>query len=364
VKTLVVARKTLVELAREPQMIGLVVLLPLVFLLITATTYTGSLLVTYPIAVTGAAQDDPLLGEVAALHYSDGRSVFDVRFMDDRAAADAALKEQEVTALLVLAPDESGATLVGDALYGRFYRASTILSNLIAQYAAEAAGRMEPVRMVEEPLVAAGPETEFDLYAPGMMIFAWLMIIPQTAMLVAREVRWHTLRRLRLTRLSAWHFLGGVSVSQMAVAVVQVVVVFVAALALGFHNRGSLPLAVGIGLVISFSAVGLGLITASFSENDSQAANVGSTLAMLQVFLSGAFYQMPALTLFTVAGYRIGLFDVFPATHGFLALQQVLCYGGGLEQVGFRLAAAAILSALYFVAGVAVFSRLKMRDRL
>ncbi|MBN1659719.1 MAG: ABC transporter permease [Anaerolineae bacterium] len=363
-KALVVAHKTLVEIAREPQMFGLVVLLPLLFLVITATTYTGSLLVTYQVAVTGAAPDDPLLQKVAALHYSDGRPVFALVLMDDRAAADSALKEQEVTALLVFAPDGGGVTLVGDALYGRFYRASTILSNLIVRHAAEAAGRVEPVRIVEEPLVAAGPETEFDLYAPGMMIFAWLMIIPQTAMLVAREVRWHTLRRLRLTRLSAWHFLGGISVSQMVVAVVQVAAVFAAALALGFHNRGSLPLAVAIGLAISFSAVGLGLITAAFSENDSQAANIGSTFAMLQVFLSGAFYQMPALTLFQVAGHRIGLFDVFPATHGFMALQQVLCYGCGLEQVGFRLAAAAVLSALYFVAGVAVFGRVKMRDRL
>lgn len=331
-KTLVVARKTLVEIAREPQMLGLVVLLPLVFLLITATTYTGSLLVTYPIAVAGVPADDSLLQEVMALRYSDGRPVFDVALVD--------------------------------ALYGRFYRASTILSNLIARHAAKAEGRIVPVRVVEEPLVAAGPETEFDLYAPGMMIFAWLMIIPQTAMLVAREVRWRTLRRLRLTRLNAWHFLGGITVAQMVVAVVQVVVVFVVALALGFHNRGSLPLAVAVGLVISFSAVGLGLITACFSENDSQAANVGSTFAMLQIFLSGAFYQMPALTLFTVAGHRIGLFDVFPATHGFIALQQVLCYGCGVEQVGFRLAAAAVLSAVYLAAGVILFGRLKMRDRL
>jgi len=255
-------------------------------------------------------------------------------------------------------------TVVGDALYGRYYRASTILSSLIARHAAEAAGRVEPVRVVEEPLTAAGPETEFDLYAPGMMIFAWLMIIPQTGMLVAREVRWRTLRRLRLTRLNAGHLLGGISASQMVVAVVQVIVVFAVALALGFHNRGSLLLATIIGLAIAFSAVGLGLITACISENDSQAANIGSTFTMVQVFLSGAFFQMPAMTLFTVAGRPIGLFDLFPATHGFSALQQVLCYGCGLEQVGFRLAATVILSAVYFVVGVVVFGRIKMRDRL
>ena len=75
---------------------------------------------------------------------------------------------------------------------------------------------------------------------------------------------------------------------------------------------------------------GQGLVVACFVENDSQAANVGSTVSMLQVFLSGAFYQLSPLTMFVVAGHQIDLFDIFPATHGLLALQQVLVYGAGL----------------------------------
>ena len=110
-KALVVAKKTLVEIAREPQMLGLVVALPLVFLVITATMYTGALLITYPVAVTGAAPDDPLLQEVAALRYGDGRPVFEIRVMDDK-AADGALKEQDVAVLLAFTspqpPPEGG----------------------------------------------------------------------------------------------------------------------------------------------------------------------------------------------------------------------------------------------------------------
>ncbi len=208
-----------------------------------------------------------------------------------------------------------------------------------------------------------GPRSEFDIYAPGMIIFALLMIIPQTAMLVAREVRWDTLRRLRLTRLRAWDLLGGVSLAQMAVAVVQVVVVFGAALALGFNNQGSLLLAIVVGLAVSFSAIGLGLIVACFVENDSQAINVGSTVMMILVFFSGAIYQLPPLTVFTLAGHQIDLFDIFPATHGFLALQQVLTYGAGLQEIAFRLGVTVILSLLSFALGVFAFQRLKMRDQ-
>ena len=132
-------------------------------------------------------------------------------------------------------------TITGDALYLRFYRASALLESVV----------------------------------------------------------WGTLRRLRLTRLGAGDLLGGISLSQMAVAVVQVILVFGVALALGFN----------------------------------------------------------------LAGHQIGIFDVFPATHGFLALQQMLTYGAGLREIAFRLGVTVALSLLYFALGVFAFRHLKLRAR-
>jgi ABC-2 type transport system permease protein len=309
------------------------------------------------------SQGAPLIEELEAQHYTDGRPIFDITQTADLEAADVALKEQTATALVTISRDDSSVTIKGDALYMRFYRASIILESVATRYADRVTGRPEIVQLVEEPVGIASPQTEFDIYAPGMMIFALLLVIPQTAMLVAREIRWGTLRRLRLTRLRAWDLLTGISLAQMIVAVAQVVVVFASALLMGFHNQGSLSLAVAVGLAVSFSAVGLGLIVACFMENDSQAINVGSTVTMIQVLLSGSFYQLPPLTVFTLAGHQIDLFDVFPATHGFLALQQVLCYGAGLREVSFRLGATLVLSVLYFGVGVAVFQRLQMQDK-
>jgi ABC-type Na+ efflux pump permease subunit len=117
-----------------------------------------------------------------------------------------------------------------------------------------------------------------------------------------------------------------------------------------------------VGLAVSFSAVGLGLLVACFVESDSQAANLGGTVAMIQVFLSGSFYQFPPLTLFTLLGHQIDMFDIFPASHGFLALQQVLSYGAGFQEVRFRLGAALALSILYLGLGVLVFQRLQMQE--
>lgn len=375
-KALLVARKSLIEILRESQLLFLVLLLPVIFVVLAAFTYSAPLTITYPVQVISAHPGEPLIDELKAQKYSNGRPVFEITVATDQVAAEAALEARDITALIVFAPHDAGdktrITIWGDPLYPRFHRASTILNSVFDRYADRLSGRPEVVRVVEQPIFAAdsatapsaGPRTEFDLYAPGMMVFALLMIVPQTAMLVAREIRWNTLRRLRLTRLRAFDLLAGVSLSQLVVALGQVVLVFVAALVLGFHNQGSLLLATIVGLVISFSAIGQGLVVACFAENDSQAANLGSTLTMLQVFVSGSFYQFPPLTLFTLAGHQIDLFDVFPATHGFLALQQVLTYGAGLGEIGFRLGATLVLSALYFLAGVFIFQRLQMRDRV
>ncbi len=364
-RALLVARKSLLEMAREVQLLGLVVLLPLIFLGLTLVTYGDSLLATYPVWVIHSDLDTSLVTTLKAQHYVTGQPIFDITLTDDRDAAEEALKDQTVIALVSIVSDDSGApsvTLRGDALNMDFYRASTILNNVIIEYGDRITGRPPVVQVIEEALGDAAPETYFDVYAPGIIIFALLMIVPQTAMLVAREVRWRTLRRLRITRLNVWELLGGVSLAQMAVAVAQVVVVFVGALALGFHNQGSLLLAIVVGLAVSSSAIGLGLIVACFSENDSQAANLGGTVAMLQVFLSGAFYQLPPMTVFTLAGHQIDLFDVFPATHGFSALQQVLTYGASLKEIGFRLGATLILSIVYFAVGVLIFQRRQMQS--
>jgi ABC-2 type transport system permease protein len=367
-KALLVARKSLLEIAREPQLLFLELALPLIFVAIAAAAYAGRLQVTHPILASHSGSGaEPILGALASARYADGRPIFDISTTTNPASAEAALKERDATLWLMIRPGTANGmesapqvTIRGDALHPRFYRASTIASSVLNRYVDELAGRPQGVRVAVEPLFDKGPETEFDLYAPGMILFALLMLIPQTAMLVAREIRCKTLDRLRLTRLDAFDLLLGVSLGQMAVAALQVVIVFAAALVLGFHNRGALTLAVIAGLVVCLSAVGQGLIVACFVENDSQAANVGSTLTMLQVFVSGAFYQLPPLTLFTVLGHQIDLFDIFPASHAFSALQQVLSFGAGVQEVAFRLGAVMLLSGLYFSAGVFVFHRVKM----
>jgi ABC-type multidrug transport system permease subunit len=356
-------------MCREVQLLALTVVLPLVFLVITVLTYNNDLLSTYRLVVRDPhGQAGAYLTAIESQVYPDGRLVFEVlpQSQVDELASDAdLLQEHKATALVTFgyAGEETpeSVTIYGDALSSRFYRASTLLENQLIETTEINAGRSQAVIFEDQSLAAQEPQTEFDLYAPGMITFGLLMIIPQTAMLVSREVRWKTLKRLRLSRLGTWDLLGGVSLAQMVVAVAQVVIVVLAAVGMGFNLHGSLLLAILVGLALSFSAIGQGLVVACFVQDDSQAANLGSTFAMVQVFLSGAFYQLPPLTVFELGSHPIDVFDIFPATHGLRALQQVLSYGDGWREIAFRLSATLALSAVYFLLGVMAFRRLKMR---
>ena len=326
--------------------------------------YNTPMLSSFNVWMTGpAVQVQALAAEMRNQTYLDGRAVFNIIETDDLQAADAALKDKSAVVLLIVAEDGK-VTLRGDAISSSFYRASVLLESALRRYADRRAGKAEVLRLTAKPIGdTSGPQSLFDFYAPGMITFAILMIIPQTAMLVGREIRWRTLRRLRLARLSSWELLGGISLAQVAVAVLQMLIIFPGALLLGFHNHGSLLLALLVGIVLSFSSVGLGLVVACFVENDSQAANIGGTLSMFQVFLSGSWFALPPITMFTLAGHQIDLFDIFPATSGFLALQQVLAYGADLEQIAFRLGVTLLLSAVYFLVGIWIFQRRQMQRR-
>ena len=365
VHTWLVGRKTALEMLREPQLALLMLSMPMFFMVITALGYgSQAKLATYEVLTL---LEDPagkvVLERLAALRYPDGRPVFHLAAIPGRSAAEPLLADGRAAALVVLSRDASGhlaGTLRGDATSMKFNRASTYLARTISpllDQLAFAGVRPQPLVVEERSLFARSMQTEFDLYAVGMMVFAVLLLIPWTAMLLARELRLGTLRRLQLTRLSSLALAGGVTLAQMAGALLMVLVLLGSALALDFHIQGSLALAVVTYLLLCFSAIGPGLVVAGFSRNDSDALNIGSMVTMLMVFLSGAFFPMPAVTLFYFYGHAIDLFDFLPASHAMLALNQVLVDGAALQQVAFRLGLTAVLSFVYYGIGMWFFTR-------
>ncbi len=376
-KALSIGRKTLLELWREPLLLGLLLFFPvtLVGFYYVAFGQTEGGLATY-LSLLALNEDEGQAGhqliEVLRATDWDGDPIFDVTLVADRRAAEIALRERKVALLLVIPADFSAALLAGDAPAelslagdpnsGTFIFAQSVLSGLLREFVHQAAGwQEESPPITYEFLPGTGTMSDFDFGVGGIIIFGVMFLMVTTATVMVRENVTGTLRRLQLTGIGAGVLLLGVTLSQMAAVAIQVPITFGAALLMGFRNNGSLLLAMGIALLVGLSAVGVGLIVACFARNDGDATNLASAALVPMVFLSGALFPLPPVVLFTIGGQTVELYDLLPTTHAAEAMRQVLVFGQGPEAIAYELVMMAVLSALLLAIGVVLYQRLRMR---
>jgi ABC-2 type transport system permease protein len=386
-KLLAVFFKTLREQKRDPLLLILALsFAPLFVLLFRVWFPSGS--TTYGVLVlnqdagmqlaggTPLNRGDQVVEALEALAYPNGDPLLQVRPATDRATAEAQLKDRQAAALLVIPADLTASieaarqgqgvtarpvTMVGDLTNPYYAVAAVLASSAVDQYIQVATGRPRPIPFVEEPLGASAARTEFENYVPGLLVFATMMLMFTVAMTVAREAESGMLRRLRVTCLSSFDLLGGISAATVLLGVADVLLTFLTAWALGFRSQGPMWLAIVVGAVTSLSIVGVGLVIASLSRTVTQAFLIANFPLALFMFFSGAVFPMPRVPLFTVAGRTIGLYDILPPTHAVVALNKILTLGAGLGDVLYELAALLILSVVYFAAGVWLFNRTRLR---
>ncbi|NDJ76030.1 MAG: ABC transporter permease [Chloroflexi bacterium] len=313
---------------------------------------------------------------VAALEnnvtYEDGQSMLDVALASDRDQAETRLKDRDAALLLVIPEGFSQAladgdapppaiTLVGDLTNTYYSVASVMASAAITGYVDTLGTEPHGIQLNEEALGASAARTEFETYVPGLLLFSVLLLIYQTSMVIAREIEAGTLRRLQITRLSAFGLLGGVSLSQLVIGLLCIITTFLVAVALGFHSEGPIIAAVFISLVTAFSAVGVGLMVACFSKTVIRAFIVSTFPLFLMMFFTGVFLPVGSVPLFEISGREVALFDALPPTQAVVALNKILTLGEGLGGVVYEVAVALGLSLVYFLAGVGLFHRMHLR---
>jgi ABC-2 type transport system permease protein len=368
------ARRILTELVRDPAMLGCEILLPVFFLLLTAVGYSRE-----PRPLTWAVDAEPralasrpaLEAAMRGARHADGRPAFELRAKDGTDVAEArpaaARAAAAYAAILVLRQGGDGAlVLEGDAMSRDYVAASNAVEELLDEARPERAGGLR--------LVSAAPSfrsaaSDFEAFVPGMMIFAVLLLVPQTAFIVGRETRRGTLGRLSGSGMGAASYLGGVALSQSAFALIQGLILIAISYAVGYPFGGA-PLAAAAGSLAILALFGLGsvaqgLVVGALAKSDSSAINLGSMVAMLQVFLSGSFFAMPA-PIIAALGHpgqasfaAIRAYDALPATHAVAALRRAMLDGG--RGLAGPIAAMAALTLAYFAVSAIFFRRRFMR---
>jgi len=382
-----VFRKTLLEFTRERWMLGLTLVFAPFFVLLYWLILSGGSTTYTILAINldkGVQRSDGIIynagAEVIAaltgVTYADGRPILKPVPVANRAEAEPILRERGAAAFILIPEDFSETVealrsgnrsvttriVFGGDLSNPYYMVGVNLAlTAIERYVQDATGQRPLIQYAEEPIGASAARTEFEAYVPGTLIFAVIMLIFLASMTVAREIETGTLRRLQLTPMNALDLLGGITAALVLVGTAAFVLALAVALAVGFRSEGPLLVTILVGAVTCLSVIGLGMVVASFTRTVSQAFVVANFPMALMMFFSGVIYPLPKVTLFTVAGRAIGLYDILPPTHAVAALNKILVLGEGLGKVGYELTALILLSGLYLLAGVWLFQRVHLR---
>jgi ABC-2 type transport system permease protein len=218
-----------------------------------------------------------------------------------------------------------------------------------------------PVTLNEIPLGASNSRSEFENYIPGLLVMAVVLMVFQAAMMPARDIESGALRRLRLTPITSFEYLGGLSIWMTLIAILSILVTFATAVALGFRSQGPLWMAILIDIIAALSIIGVGLVVACLSKTVSQAFVIANFPLGLLMFLTGAVFPLPRPTLFTLFGHPFSYPDLLPPTHAVIALNKIFTLGAGVHEVLFELSALVLLTLFYFGIGVWLFQRTQMK---
>lgn len=395
-KFMSIAKKDLKELLRDRRGLFFILLFPLFFMLIFGFAYgnMGENNEPHNIAVVNYDQGIAMPGGTH-INFGDKTSdtLKDVKYpendtnmfnvtMTSETNADNLVKQRTVDAEIIIPENfsKSISTLTpstiivrGDTGYSGFGITQAMLSSVLGTYQTKLAaniqnkGNEQSQQLIQgkiEGLPGTESFTAFDYLAPGMMVFAILMLATSVATILTREVESGTLRRLKLSKMTSFDFLFGGLIPWSLVAAAQVLILFAVAIGIGFHWQGginSIILAVIIGIIGGIASISLGMIIASFARSPSQAGQLGTLVAVPLTFMVGAFFQLPQMVIGSFMGQQLQVYDILPWYHVANALRYVLTYTVSWDTVIYQIIWAVVLSAILFVIGLFLFSRNRLR---
>ena len=309
------------------------------------------------------------LPEMAMLNFRTHSSRDEAIEFLRRKQADVLVVLPENLSSSVLASEENGKgtarlELVGDVTRIEYIVGAVWSEELINKYILSAAKLKTPISWKETTLGFSGTRSSFEIYVPGLLILSIIMIIFSASAAIVREPEIRTLERLRISRLTALEFLGGISLVQILLAILSLVFALLTAIALGYTLLpGTLGFILLISILTAFSMVSFSLLVAAMCRSVKEVAIIGTFPLFLLMFFTGAAFPISGGELFTLGEYTVRLNHILSPTFSVEALNKVLIRGMEIQDTLPEMMAILILSLVYFVSGTWAFRRRHMRAR-
>lgn len=349
-----IARKTLIEYLREPQLLLFILCGPPVLVLLwymiflPAKDRLGDYLKIQVINRDSGGEGAAMVDMLRAIEF-EGKPALDVKVIDAEEQGWITLREAKAGLILIIpsgftqalaaarvgsSPSpEAEIEYVGDTASFNYVFAKGFIDPYIRGYIQMQSGLGPPIYGNYEFIPGTGTSSDFDAAIPGLLVFSLLFLIISSASSLVQEEMHLTLARLQLARISGFELVAGVGLAQMVLAVLEVAAGFGVAVMLGY-GRGTdllqpmrILLLFGVSVLFAVPVVGLGMITAAFSRNDGDAASLGSIILVPMVFLSGILFPMPAVPLFSIGSRIVGLYDLLPSTLASEAIRKAVTLG-------------------------------------
>lgn len=316
-----------------------------------------------------------IIRDLRGLSYKNGNPLLKVAEMGDESLAERQVRDRQASVLLIIPQDLSETlanyqagdtkaatqlTFKGDLTNPAYTIAAVMVMTATDSYINNVTQALRPVALNEIPLGASSTRSEFENYIPGLLVMAVVLMVFQAAMMPARDIEAGALRRLRLTPITSFEYLGGLSIWMTLVSCLSILITFATAVALGFRSQGPLGIAILVDVIAVVSVIGIGLIVACLSKTVSQAFIIANFPLGFLMFLTGAAFPLPRPTLFTWFGHSVSYADFLPPTHAVIALNKIFTMGAGFQDILYEICALTLLTTLTFGTGVWLFQRTQM----
>ena len=299
-----------------------------------------------------------------------------IKIVNNRAEAIEKLKNKKADALIVFPEDFSErlhnvlisneaesipVEFVGDLTSIKYMITAIWAAETFSEYIYLTTDRNNPVKIIETSLGVSGEMDDFDLYIPGLLILAIIMLLLPASIAFVNEVEHKTMIRLKLSRVSALEFLTGISVVQLIIGIMSIALALLAAVGLGFEYAGSLFNVFVIAVLSSISIIAFSLILAAFTKSATEVLIVGNFPFFLLMFFTGVAIPINPRELFSIAGYPITFQGLMSPTHAVNAMNKIMIMDMGLMDILPEITALLVLTAIYFAVGVWLFWRRHMK---
>jgi ABC-2 type transport system permease protein len=319
-----------------------------------------------------------LISELGKFSGQDGAVMLKISLETEMTAAKARLKNKSVDLVVEISKNFSQILLdykegerpapavvktYGDPSNPKYIMAAAWSDSLTYQFAESWSGLQGPLTFETESLSPMKSLTDFDLYMPGLLGLALMMLMFTAAATLIREKDKGTIVRLRISNMTTTEWIIAMSMSQVIIGLLALGLTYMTAMGFGYRATASLMAISAVGVLSCLAIIAISVLVAAMLRTIFDLMTIGCFPFFILMFFSGGMFPIPTISLFAVGERSINVNDILPTTHSITAFGKILNQNAGLMDVGYEIGAIVVLTILFFAAGIWLFTLRHLRSK-